>query len=299
MAENKDRDNREKEMEKNIESADRVADREASALLGRFPLVSWSSIFAGFFIAVLCYAILLMLGVGIGGVTLSNMIEGPGGPGNGFAVSSAIWICVAAIIALFIGGYYGGRLSHFLSGRVGAGQGFVIASLFFLLMLSQLGSGLSWIGSSITGLASSAGSGAVTLAGNDQVQNVLNRAIGGRNLKDSPSAVAQGLAVRLLRGDRNGAVTYLANETGMSRAEAQRRINDIATDVQNGAEQAGITAANVVGATGWTLFATLLLGAIAAALGGAVGARSNTLRPLQEEEARRRGVTNFRPALQV
>lgn len=91
--------------------------------------------------------------------------------------------------------------------------------------------------------------------------------------------VAQGLATRLLRGDQAGAISYLANQGGLSRTEATQRIQGFSRDLQNTLRSVGDTTAQAISVTGWTLFVALMLGTISGVLGGGAGAEANLLQP--------------------
>jgi hypothetical protein len=80
---------------------------------------------------------------------------------------------------------------------------------------------------------------------------------------------------------RNRAATIIAEQAGISFAQANQRLDQLQTEIQQGAEQAAATATEAADATAsaassaaiWT-FIALLLGEGAAALGGAGGTRN-------------------------
>src|SRR4051812_9083861 len=100
------------------EAAQNAASHIPIAGFQHVTFVSWRSVLAGFFISMLCFTILLSLGMGIGGVSFE-----PNSSGTAWTWSSALWIIVSALIALFVGSYIAGRISNYITMRIGAAQG--------------------------------------------------------------------------------------------------------------------------------------------------------------------------------
>jgi hypothetical protein len=177
---------------------------------------------------------------------------------------------------------------------VGGVQGFVVAALFFAFMISQVGALVGSVGSGLGNVIGSAGSAASSASNNPQVQAVIQDRLGDLNLKSPPDQVAQGLGSRLVRGDTIGARNYLASQAGISRAEADRRINQFKTDFQAKMKDVGTAAAKAVSIAGWTLFGVFTLGTLFSVLGGAAGASRNLSVPVSDSD--RRKVTGTRAA---
>jgi hypothetical protein len=248
--------------------------------------ISWRAIFAGFFISFMVYLILASLGLAIGGATLKGVVQGQGG-GSGLSIGSGIWLVVTALISLFVGSYLAGRVGGLVTSRVGGVQGFVVAALFFAFMISQVGALVGTVGSGLGTVIGSAGTAASSASNNPQVQAVIQDRLADLNLKSPPDQVAQGLATRMVRGDTIGARNYLASQAGISRAEADRRINQFKTDFQNKMKDVGTAAAKAVSIAGWTLFGTFALGTFFSIAGGAAGARRNLSVPVSDADRRR------------
>ncbi len=255
--------------------------------------ISWRAIFAGFFISFMVYLILTSLGLAIGGSSLKNVVQTQSG-GSGLSMGSGIWLVVTALISLFVGSYLAGRVSGLVTSRVGGVQGIVVAALFFAFMISQVGAVVGAVGSGLGNVIGSAGTAVSSAANNPQVQAVIQDRLGDLKLKSPPDQVAQGIASRLLRGDTVGARNYLASQAGISRAEADRRINQFKTDFQNTMRDIGASTAKAVSVAGWTLFGVFALGTLFSVLGGAAGARRNLSRPVSAADRRR--VTGSRAA---
>jgi len=243
--------------------------------------VRWGSIFAGAFVALLSYLILMALGLAIGGHTLSGAIGGDVGF-QALGIGAAVWLVLATLVSLFLGGYGSGRVSGIISTRVGRTQGAVLASIFFLVLTMQAGGALGTIGAGVGNVIGAAGRAAPDVAQDERVQQTIQQAMGDLDLRSPPDQVAQGLAIRLLQGDTQGARNYLAAEAGISQQEAQVRIDQFRTDAEAALADAGETAAQVMQAAGWTLFFTFLLGGAAAVGGGHVGTRRNLVQPIDQ-----------------
>jgi hypothetical protein len=167
----------------------------------------------------------------------------------------------------------------------------VISALFFMFLVSQVGSTIGALGQGISSAVGTIGGAAGDLAKNPQVRDTIDRALGGLNLNSPPDQVAQGLATRLLRGDEEGAKNYLARQAGISRSEADRRFETLKGNFQNTARDIGTKAARGIAVAGWSLFGALVLGTLFACLGGGIGVVANLRHPLSESDERnlRRG----------
>lgn len=265
-----------------------------SDLMHMHPLVSWRSIIGGLFVAFLCLAILLSLGMAFGGIGLDD-----GTSAQRAGIFTGVWFLISAILSLFAGSYFAARISKFHTNRLGSAQGLVIASLFFAFFLWQTFSALGWAGrtatSAVSGAANVVGMGANQAAQSPMVTNIVENSLGDLNFRSEPQAVLSGVASRLLSGDVQGAKTYLANQTpGVTTQEINQRVDQLQTQVNQAVVQARDTAATALQATGWSLFATLVLGAAAAISGGALGSRANLRKPLTREQVE--AVSDLRPA---
>lgn len=246
---------------------------------------NWRAVFAGAFIALLTYFILTALGLAIGGSSLEGVITGGDGL-QSLGIGTAIWLVVSVLIALAVGSYFAARVSGLITSRVGGTQGLVITSLFFAFMMWQVSSGIGMLTSGVGSVFGAVGSAADNIARNPQVQDVVQRSLGDLNLQSPPEEVAQGVAIRLLRGQEEQAKSYLANQAGISEAQADRRLAQFRDQLQSTAQDVGQSVAQVASIAGWTIFGMLLLGSIAALLGGGAGARATLKRPLSRGDVK-------------
>lgn len=250
-------------------------------------LISGRAIVAGLLVTLFAMAGLIGLGLAIGGINMDVDTTA-----KSAGIFSGIWFTVSSIIALFAGSYFAARVSKFRTSRIGSAQGLVIASLFLGLFLWQtlamIGAAGSAVGNIVSKTGSVVASGAQTASNSPAISNTVNNitesALGDLNLKSDPTVVAQGVATRLIRGDADSAKNYLAYQSGITPAEADRRIASMRIKVDKAIDDAKIATATALKSTGWSLFSLVVLGALAAVGGGAVGSMANFRKPLIIED---------------
>jgi hypothetical protein len=244
---------------------------------------------------------LVTLGSGLGLAGLSPR-SGSGASGTTFAIATGIGLIVVQWIASGLGGFLAGRLrtkwvgvhSHEVFFRDTA-HGFItwaIASLFTAMMLatatsSIVGGGVNAAATTISGAARTAGQ-AIGPAAESASSDTNFSATGSYGIdmlfrsdrpdapgKDSPAEAARILANGLRNGDiPSGDRAYLAQlvaaRTGISKDEAQKRVDGViaqATAAEEKAKQAADAAAT------FSIFAALsmLIGAFIASVAAAYG----------------------------
>lgn len=242
--------------------------------------ISWPAIFAGLFVTTIVYVCLMSLGLAVGGSSLYDVVQ-HNDSARDLGMGAALWTIAAAIIALYAGGHVSGRVAGMVPTRVGRIQGLVIASLFFVAMFTQLGMVMGALGGGLGSALSSVGN--VTM--NSSVgQTIIEDAIGDLNLKAAAPDVAKGVATRLMAGDEQSAVNYIANQAGISSEEAQARLTAFKARFASTMQQAGIVAARTLRNAGWTLFLAILLGAAAGMAGGGWAANYNLREPISKAD---------------
>jgi len=223
--------------------------------------ISWKSVFAGVAVTLVAHAAMMALGVALGGASASSIIE-DSGSFNGLASGAALWIGLSVLVGLAAGSYFAVRTWNFESTdntkSVGAGHGLVIAAIFFGFMIYGTSQTLGLATQGLGKVVGAVSTGAGNIAANTVIQDTVENALSGTNLKSEPSVVVQGLLSRLISGDTASAKIYLSNETAFT----------------NAARNVGMKTAETVSKTAWTVFLILILGSGMAALSGALGASS-------------------------
>lgn len=245
------------------------------------PLISWRSVIAGLFVSLLTYIMITALGVAMGAASLVNGLETTTQTAG---IAAGLWIIGTTAVSLFCGAYFAARISRYPARVVGSAQGVLIASLFFAILVFELAATLGIAGRAVGSMVSTAGSGVSSAAASPQVQDVIQEALEGLNLKSEPKAVIEGVAVRLVQGDSVKARDFLARQTGLTPAEAEARINSMREQVQETLSEIGEQTARTLSAAAWILFGLMAVGLLAAVGGGVLGTRTNFRHPIMTEE---------------
>ncbi len=262
---------------------------------------SWGGILAGAFVAVGLSFLLYLFAVAVG---LTAVDRSPRGAGIWMAIC---WF-VIPIVSMFVGGVVAGRLSGgvnrlfgALHGAVAWAFGSIVGLLVMLNVLAATVTSVGAVGSTVLGAArTTIGSLAGPQGGLINLENILaginqQRAARGlqpittEQLQNAVQAAAQ-TAVREGRIDRELLVTSLAQNTGLSRAEAEQLASQIETQlgqVQAAADQAIDAAAWYM----WLSFFSTVLALGAALVGGGLGVSRSQRELLRAERVERPLVT--------
>lgn len=247
------------------------------------PLMSWRSTVAGLIISFFVMAGLVGLGMAFGGISINEDTSF-----SSVGVFTGVWFLIATLLSIFIGSYFAARVSKYQTGRIGSAQGIVIAALFLGTFLWQSMMALGSLGQATGSVVGKSVTGVSKISHNPYVANVVSNlteeALGDLNLKSDPQVVATGLGTRLIRGDTQGAKNYIANQAGISPQEADQRITQLKNKFDSGVNEAKQQAASALKSTGWSIFLLVVLSALAAIAGGALGSAANHRKPLVTRE---------------
>lgn len=256
--------------------------------------VSWGAIIVGALIALSLQMLLNLLGLGIGASSI-NVASGST-PGEGLAIGAGVWFAVAALISLFAGGWVSGRLAGVPNRNDGMLHGFAtwsVSSILTVILLSSAVGGIIGGSASMLGkLASASGQG--VQAASPVLGDLVSQATGitPADVKQQAGQLAsdpqfQAFIMSVVRnGDadpqaRQNLVQLVSQKQGVSQDQASAEVNDWQQKLTNARDQAKVkaTAAADQAASGlaktalWS-FVALLLGSIAATIGGLLGART-------------------------
>ncbi len=263
--------------------------------------ISWGAIFGGVVLALALQILLSLLGAGIGLGTV-NVAAGSTPDASSFGIGAGIWWIVSTILALFAGGYAAAWLAGneikfdgMLHGLVAWG----ITTILTLYLLSSaigglIGGGFSAIGSVASSAGSTVKDAAAPVAKTfgvspDMVQDQARAYLQPTNPdpatmspQDAQKAIAQDLVTYERGGTdapaaRANIIAITAAQMKISQADATKKFDDAQAKIQQTtaeAKQKATTAADATASgaskTSFALFVDLLLGAIAAAVGGMV-----------------------------
>ncbi|HEY5210953.1 MAG TPA: hypothetical protein VIJ42_16060 [Stellaceae bacterium] len=290
------------------------ATRAGGTLEAAVSAVSWPAIFAGAFVMAASALILIELGTGVGLTTISPW-PNSGMSLTSFAITTAIWLIVVQWIASALGGYVAGRLrtrwigthTHEVFFRDTA-QGFVtwsVVAVFGVLIAASAAGLTAGVGAHS---AATLGSGAAQGAGGAMAQtraydvdtlfrsaNPAPAAAGapGASSTGTSTADARGEATRILAtglanggdvpaGDRAYLATLVAARTGISKDEAQKRVDQAITAEKAAIEKARIAADKArKAAANLAIFLSLsmVVGAFIASVAASIGGQERDRHP--------------------
>ena len=260
--------------------------------------LSWPAIIGGAFAAAALSLILLALGSGFGLASVSPW-PNSGASVTTFTVMAAIWLIIVQWVSSGLGGYLTGRLrtkwvgvhTHEVFFRDTA-HGFLAWAVAAVIGAAVLASGVSSLLSGGVHAGATVASGAAEGASRGAVQeNPFAYYVDSLFRSDHPNANATDQDVRaeatriLAAGIRNGDVpaadkTYLAQlvaaRTGLSQADAEKRVDDViakakaadtkARQIADATRKAGAYLSIFIGVS-------MLIGAFIAAAAAALGGR--------------------------
>lgn len=255
--------------------------------------VSWGAIFAGLVVALVLEIVLSLLGIAIGASAINPLGEAQ--PAKGYGIGSVIWLGISSIISIFAGACVAGRLSggpRKTDGMLHGVATWAVATLFSVFLLT---SAVGNILGGATRLLGQTASVDIQTAPSTEELTPTGRG-GGTGMEAGPGLPADvpqnpelvAVLTRMFsRGgaaadpqDRDAAVNLLTSQGEMSRDEAVRAVDrwdqqyqQTKAQTREKTREVGAAAASGVAKAAWWSFALLVLGAIAAALGGRIGTR--------------------------
>jgi len=249
--------------------------------------VSWAAVAAGGVAACAVTLIVLALGVGLG-LSVVSPWGGAGVSGTTFKIGTGLYLIVVAMLASSIGGYLAGRLRTRWVGVHNdevyfrdTAHGFIawaFGTILGAVLLATPVSGL--IGAATTGAAQGAASSATQQASGpmDGYVDTLLRADAPASQNSANPSDTRGEMSRLFASSfRNGGdlkpadrayvSKVVAARTGLSQADADKRVNEVVTQAKSDLDEARKAAAHLA----FWLTASLLVGAFCASLAATEG----------------------------
>jgi len=236
---------------------------------GNRSAVSWAAIFAGAVVAIATTLILLALGSGLGFAAASPW-PGAGPTVKTFAVAVGVWLIVTQWLSAGLGGYIAGRLrtkwvgihTHEVMFRDTA-HGLLAWSVASVVIAAIAFS----VASSAAGAASDASDSAVDYA----VDSMLRPSRPGSIINpDSRAELVRALAREggLPGGDRDYVASVVSNQTGLSRPEAQHRVDAAVASIRETADKARKSSSAIGFFTALSMLIGAFIASVAAAYAG-------------------------------
>jgi hypothetical protein len=248
--------------------------------------VSWGAVIAGAVGASALSLVLFLLGTGLGLAAVSPW-AGEGVSGKAVGVSSVVWITVVQLLAAVLGGYLAGRLrTRWVTVHTDevffrdTAHGFLAWAVSTLLVATLLASA---VGTALSG-GLKAGANAMAATGDERNDGALDYFVDSLFRGDAdqarplpPERAAEAARIvgnamtegELVEADRRYHAQLVAAQTGLSRAEADQRIAESYTRLQEGADDARKASA---GLALW-LVVSLFIGAFMASFAAIYGGR--------------------------
>jgi hypothetical protein len=247
--------------------------------------VSWPAVTAGALVSCALTLVLLAFGTGLG-LSVVSPWSGSGVSATTFKIGTGLYLVVMAMLASSIGGYIAGRLRTRWIGVHSdevyfrdTAHGFIawaFASVLGTVLLASPASSL--IGGAASGATQAATSAASQAGPMDGYVDTLMRSDAPASQNAGNAQESRGEMVRLFtRSFRNGSELkpadrdyvskVVAARTGLSQADADKRVNEVVTQVKADLDAARKASAQVA----FWLTASLLIGAFCASLAATEG----------------------------
>ena len=265
---------------------------EGTLAPSRMRRISWGAIFAGVAIALSLQLLLNLLGLGIGASTID--VRQGDTPGSGLAIGAGVWFAISALLSLLAGGWAAGRLAGVPDRKDGMLHGFTTWSVTAIATIFLLGSAVGGIlGGSASLLAkvgSLSGQGVSSAA--PAATDLVSQATGitpadvkqqAGDLASDPrfqTFVSQSVRDGNVTPEaRQNLVALVSQKQAVSPEQANAEVTGWQGKLAQAKAQAKVTAVNAadkaasgVSKTALWSFAALFLGALAASIGGSMGA---------------------------
>ena len=254
------------------------------------PGVSWAAIAAGAVAAAALSLLLVAFGAGLGLSAVSPWSDS-GISASTFSMGTGIYLCIVAVMSSAIGGYLAGRMRTKITGLHtnevffrDTAHGFLAWAFATLISATALASATAYPASgSLAGLSGLSGQSAQAT---DQAQVYVDKLLRTTKAADNSAAVSAAqnspqIGAEILRlwksdfrkgadipsSDRAYMAQVAAARTGMSQADAEKRVDQVVVEAKADADDARRAAAHF----SFWLTAALLFGAFSASLAAAEG----------------------------
>lgn len=274
--------------------------------------MSWSAIIGGAIAASALSLLLLALGIGFG-FTSASAYQGEGAAAATIGIGAVLWLLIAQVLSSGLGGYLAGRLRTKWTGVHldeayfrDTAHGFLVWALGAILSAVLLASAASSLIGGGASLLSSVGGGVASAAGKltGSAGQAVANSIGDpstfvsdnllRADKPAPNADPQAVTAEVGRivansvksgqiapADRTYVAQVVASRTGLSQADAEKKVDDTVQKAKDTVAQAEAkardaadTARKASAYAALMLAVSMLVGAFCASYGALLGGRA-------------------------
>jgi len=265
--------------------------------------VSWAAVIGGAFVTAAFSLILLSLGTGLGLAAVSPWAN-TGASASTIGAAAIVWLIMMQLIASALGGYLAGRLrtkwTSIHTDEVffrDTAHGFLSWAVAVVITAAFLASAAaSMAGRAVQATATAGAVAAVNGAAgqandrtfdpnayfvdmlfrSDRLNADGNEAVRAETGRILVNALRQDDVPEVPEADKAYLVQVVSARTGLSQADAERRVSDVITQARNTAlqaRQATDTARKAASHLSLWIFAALLIGAFCASLAATIGGR--------------------------
>jgi hypothetical protein len=260
-----------------------VRDVEVETITASFRRLSWGAILAGVFVSLGVHLLLTLLGAGVGFSTIDPAVPGGTPEGETLGLTAGIWWAVSGIFAALVGGWVAVRLAGTTHPTLAWLHGlttWAVTTIIVLWTLSMLAGtavagAFNVAGGALSGLTQAVGTIAPAAGPPSETVDEMLRELPGGGTEQSRTALRDAVTAFLSgdQGARQSALDALT-ATGMTPQQAETQVAEWQRSYEEALRTAERTAEGAVD-TASTLafygFISLLLGAIAGAIGGWLG----------------------------
>jgi hypothetical protein len=231
--------------------------REDASMLNRdgmiMPRISWTGVIAGTVASLVTQAALVVLGLAIGLVSVTNLNDL-----GGLAITAGIWLAISWGVAAFIGGLTAARSAGYLTTAQGRFNGLLtgmltllVSTLFTASLLASAVDRVTGTARDVAGAAAGAVGSAAAATGGAVAQNGgLAGTLQSLGLGDAYQAVTSGLSDNELNqiiADASPELnqTQVAAATGVIRSIINNASRDLGTALQNPSQLPNFVTARV------------------------------------------------------
>lgn len=272
--------------------------REHPAPFAALRRISWGAVFAGIAVVLALQLLLTLLGIGIGLASL-DPAGGDTPRATELGMGGGIWALIVTGVSVLAGAWVAGRLAGSPTRTDGLLHGVVTWAAAVLLAVylltsavgSVLGTAFGTLGGTVQALGQgtqSLASGAMEVLPDDvlaraerlferapeaaaQAQQQLQQAADTTDPAEAVERVVAGVQEGASPQERDAAIDLIARQAGLSREQAEQRLDEFQAGYRQLAQQAREGAAAAAEAAAFAAFVALLVGLVLAAVGGAVG----------------------------
>lgn len=270
--------------------------------------ISWAAVFGGVIMVITVQLLLSLLGAGIGFTTV-DVNAGTTPDASSIGIGAGVWFLISSVIALVFGGYVSAWLAgieHRFDGLLHGLITWGIATMLTIWLLTSAIGGIIGGGASALGsLTSAAGSGIKSAAqpvaeaagiSPDMIQQQAQMYLKPTNPNPAtmtPQDAQKEIATNLVTYAKGGPdaataksriIAIMAAQQQISPEQATKQFDDAQAKVEQAkaqavqaAKTAADAAATAASRTAFGAFTALLIGAIAAAIGGAIAVQRRTV----------------------